>query len=83
MSKFITVLEMTRKFHTYVAQNLNNIFSKIDGVKMVMPIASVETPLLAMKMANGVAPIQVKIVQLMDIGVMEIPNMSLANWEHH
>ena len=41
--------------------------------------ASVETPLLATKMANGVAPIKVKSVILMDMRVMDLPIMSLAN----
>ena len=44
---------------------------------MVKPIASVETPVLAMKMANGVAPIKVKSVILIE--KMDGPIMSLAN----
>ena len=68
VSQFITVLEMSRKFHTYVAQKLNKIlFLKIDFMILEKPIASVETPLLDTKMANGVAPIKVKSVILMDI----------------
>ena len=48
----------------------------------VKPIASVETPLLDTKMANGVAPIKLKSVILMENIVMDGPIMSLANWEH-
>ena len=47
---------------------------------MVKPIASVETPVLAMKMANGVAPIKVKSVILMErIDMKDGPIMSVAN----
>ena len=46
-------------------------------------IASVETPVLDTWMANGVAPIKVKSVILMDIVDMELPIMSRVNWEHH
>ena len=45
---------------------------------LVKPIASVGTPLLGTKMANGVAPIKVKSVILME-KVCWDPIMSLAN----
>ena len=74
---------MSWKFHTYVAQKLNKIFfKKIDIIMVMNPNASVETPVLGMKMANGVAPIKVKSVILMDMIVMDGPIMSIANWEH-
>ena len=38
-----------------------------------------ETPVLDTEMANGVAPIKVKIVHLMEQILVEIPIMSLAN----
>ena len=76
------MLEMSWKFYTYVAQKLNKIFSKIDLLVIIKPIASVETPLLDTEMANGVAPIQVKSVILMEKIGMEVPIMSLVNWEH-
>ena len=47
---------------------------------VVKPIASVETPLLGIKMANGVAPIKVKSVILMEKMIyLDGPIMSLAN----